>query len=69
MLDLAVAMTAAPVEVPSTLRNALRQHVTEAQLVELAATIARSFSQAIVLLLVLGEPVAERRPRGYGARR
>ena len=68
MLDLAVAMTAAPVEVPSTLRNALRQHFREAQHVELAAAIARSFSQAIVLLLVLGEPVAERRPRGHGAR-
>jgi hypothetical protein len=50
-------------------RADMRQHFTEAQLVELVAAIARSFSQAIVLLLVLGEPVAERRPRGYGARR
>ena len=30
VLELAVAMTAAPVEGPSMLRNALRQHFTEA---------------------------------------
>jgi alkylhydroperoxidase family enzyme len=40
VLDLAVAMAAAPVEVPAELRARLRQHFTEAQLVELAATLA-----------------------------
>ena len=40
VLDLAVAMAAAPVEVPADLRTRLRRHFTEAQLVELAATLA-----------------------------
>jgi alkylhydroperoxidase family enzyme len=40
VLDLAVAMTATPAEVPDALRSALREHFTQTQLVELAAAIA-----------------------------
>jgi len=39
-LDLAVAMTRAPADVPRSLIGALGQHFDEAQLVELAAAIA-----------------------------
>src|SRR5579862_845516 len=40
VLDLAVAMADTPVEVPMELRARLRQNFSEAQLVELVATIA-----------------------------
>lgn len=40
MLDLAVAMTATPADVPRTLLEDLSAHFDEAQLVELAAAIA-----------------------------
>lgn len=39
-LDLAVAMTSTPAEVPEPLRDALRRHLTDGQLAELAVTIA-----------------------------
>jgi len=39
-LDLAVAMARTPTEIPSELTSRLREHFDEAQLVELAATIA-----------------------------
>jgi alkylhydroperoxidase family enzyme len=39
-LDLAVAMARTPTEIPSELTGRLREHFDEAQLVELAATIA-----------------------------
>jgi alkylhydroperoxidase family enzyme len=39
-LDLAVAMTRAPADVPRSLMQALAAHFDEAQLVELAAAIA-----------------------------
>jgi len=39
-LDLAVAMTATPAEVPECLRDELRRHLSDGQLAELAATIA-----------------------------
>jgi alkylhydroperoxidase family enzyme len=39
-IDLAVAMAKTPTEIPSELTSRLRQHFDEAQLVELAATIA-----------------------------
>jgi alkylhydroperoxidase family enzyme len=39
-LDLAVAMTATPAEVPDSLREELRRHLSDGQLAELAATIA-----------------------------
>ena len=40
VLDYATAMTATPVEVPDDLFAALRAHFSEAELVELTATIA-----------------------------
>ena len=40
MLDLAVAMAKAPVAPPAALLDDLRRHFDEAQLVELAATLA-----------------------------
>lgn len=40
MLDLAVAMTQTPADVPSDLVDRLRQELDEAQLVELTAAIA-----------------------------
>ena len=40
MLDLAVAMTRTPVDVPDELIEDLRKHYDEAQLVELTAAIA-----------------------------
>ena len=40
VLDLAVAMTATPADVPRALLDALSAHFDEAQLVELAAAIA-----------------------------
>ena len=40
VLDLAVAMSATPAEVPDRLRDALLEHLTPAQLTELAATVA-----------------------------
>ena len=40
MLDLAVAMTRTPADVPHSLMAALAEHFDEAQLVELAAAIA-----------------------------
>jgi alkylhydroperoxidase family enzyme len=40
VLDLAVAMTTLPVEVPPALQADLRRHFSEAQLVELAAAVA-----------------------------
>lgn len=40
MLDYSLAMTQTPVEVPDELFAALRQHLNEAQMVELTATIA-----------------------------
>jgi alkylhydroperoxidase family enzyme len=39
-LDLAVAMAKTPAEIPAELTSRLREHFDEAQLVELAATIA-----------------------------
>jgi alkylhydroperoxidase family enzyme len=39
-LDLAVAMARTPAEIPAELSSRLREHFDEAQLVELAATIA-----------------------------
>jgi len=39
-IDLAVAMAKTPTEIPSELTARLREHFDEAQLVELAATIA-----------------------------
>jgi alkylhydroperoxidase family enzyme len=39
-LDLAVAMTATPADVPQSLRDELRRHMSDAQLAELAAAIA-----------------------------
>jgi alkylhydroperoxidase family enzyme len=39
-LDLAVAMVRTPTEIPAELSSRLREHFDEAQLVELAATIA-----------------------------
>lgn len=39
-LDLAVAMAKTPAEIPAELTGRLREHFDEAQLVELAATIA-----------------------------
>jgi alkylhydroperoxidase family enzyme len=39
-LDLAVAMTTTPAEVPDTLRDELRRHLSDGQLGELAASIA-----------------------------
>ena len=39
-IDLAVAMAKTPTEIPTELTERLRQHFDEAQLVELAATIA-----------------------------
>jgi alkylhydroperoxidase family enzyme len=39
-LDLAVAMTATPAEVPDQLRDELRHHLSNGQLAELAAAIA-----------------------------
>jgi alkylhydroperoxidase family enzyme len=40
VLDYAVAMTRTPVDVPEALFAALRSHLSEAQLVELTASIA-----------------------------
>lgn len=40
MLDYSVAMTQTPVELPDELFAALRQHLNEAQMVELTAAIA-----------------------------
>ena len=40
VIELAVEMTSAPVEVPPELMAALRRHFDEAQLVELAADVA-----------------------------
>jgi alkylhydroperoxidase family enzyme len=40
VIEYAVEMTKTPVEVPDTLFAALREHIDEAQLVELSATIA-----------------------------
>jgi alkylhydroperoxidase family enzyme len=40
VIEYAVQMTTTPVEVPETLFAALRQQLSEAQLVELTATIA-----------------------------
>ena len=40
MIEYATRMTTTPVEVPETLFTALRQQLSEAQLVELTATIA-----------------------------
>lgn len=40
MLDLAVAMTRTPVDVPDALVDDLREHFDEKQLVELTAAIA-----------------------------
>jgi len=40
VLDLAVAMAKTPTEIPSELKERLRAHFTEAQLVELTAAIA-----------------------------
>jgi alkylhydroperoxidase family enzyme len=39
-LDLAVAMTSTPAEVPDALRDELRRHLSDGQLAELAASIA-----------------------------
>jgi hypothetical protein len=45
-LDLAVAMAKTPTEIPSELSERLRKHFEEAQLVELASTIAWEHYQA-----------------------
>jgi alkylhydroperoxidase family enzyme len=46
VLDLAVAMAQTPAEIPEELRQRLRNHFNEAQLVEVAATIAWENYQA-----------------------
>ena len=45
VLDLTVAMSSTPAEVPEEMRSALLQHLTSGQLTEIAATIAEEIAK------------------------